>query len=215
MEVDTDPVSNNPTCSTGSSDLTHKPSSNGISASRNNVRALKRHNAMATLADVAVDVEEQESAHVQQELKVLFHQLCTLFGFLIMLLLLTESTLYWLNRISMPRPPNKRAQLLSHIDKWTNEVDVDVDDSNGTPPNTLTSNSLTSGTADPPSSTAPSSTTNATTVSSAASGVAAAGKVVGKRPSKVGLYLLISFILHSFLGHSARCAPHQPRRKRQ
>jgi len=51
---------------------------------------------MATLADVAVDVEEQESARVQQELKVLFHQLCMLFGFLIMLLLLTESTLYWL-----------------------------------------------------------------------------------------------------------------------
>ena len=77
-------------------------------------------------------------------------------------------------------------------------VDVDVDDGNGTPPNMLASNSLTSGMADPSSSTVPSSTTNATTVSSAASGVAAASKVVGKHPSKVGLYLLISFILHCF-----------------
>lgn len=208
MEVDTDLVSNNPTFGlTGSSDLMHKPSSNGISASRSNVRPLKRHNAMATLADVAV--EEQESARVQEELKVLLHQLCVLFGLSIMLLLLTESTLYWLNRISTPRPPNKRARLLSHINNWSNEVEVD--DGDGTPPNTLASNSLTSETTYPPSSAAPSSTTIATTVSSAKS----VRKVADKHPSKVGLYLLISFILHSFLGHSAQCAPHRPRGKRQ
>ncbi|KIM60853.1 hypothetical protein SCLCIDRAFT_26361 [Scleroderma citrinum Foug A] len=125
---------------------------------------------MATLADVAV---EEESARVQQELEVLFHQLCMLFGLLIMLLL-TESTLYWLNRIWTPRAPNQRALLLGHINNWMNEVE---DDGDGTPPNMLTSNSLTSGTADPPSSTVPSAMTKATTVSSATSGVAAAGKV--------------------------------------
>jgi len=228
MEVDTylAPI-NNPT---GFSNPKHdKPSSNGISA-KGNTHALKRHNAMATLADVAV--EEQESACVQQELEVLFHQLCVLFGLLIMLLL-TESTLYWLNRIWTPRPPNKRALLLGRINNWWDEVKVN--DGEGTPPNTLASNSLTSGTADPPSSTAPSLMTKATTVSSAASGVAAAGKVAlihdedkgnaqpsaalpirkvaGKHPSKVGLYSLISLILHSFLGHPAHCASHRPGRE--
>ena len=163
---------------------------------------------MATLADVAV---EEESACVQQELEVLFHQLCMLFGLLIMLLL-TKSTLYWLNHIWTPRPPNQRALLLGHINNWTNEV---KDDGDGTPPNMLTSNFLTSGTADPPSSTAPSAMTKATTVSSATSGVAAAGKVAGKFPSKVGLYLLISLILHLFLGHLVCCTPHQPGREQQ
>ena len=162
---------------------------------------------MATLADVAVE----ESAHVQQELKVLFHQLCMLFGLLIMLLL-TESTLYWLNHIQTPRPPNQRALLLGRINNWVNEVE---DDSDGTPPNMLTSNFLTSGTANPPSSTTPSAMTKATTVSSATSGVAAAGKVAGKFSSKIGLYLLISLILHSFLGHPVRCASHQPGREQQ
>ena len=162
---------------------------------------------MATLADVAVE----ESAHVQQELKVLFHQLCMLFGLLIMLLL-TESTLYWLNRIQTPRPPNQRALLLGRINNWVNEVE---DDSDGTPPNMLTSNFLTSGTANPPSSTTPSAMTKATTVSSATSGVAAAGKVAGKFSSKVGLYLLISLILHSFLGHPVCCTSHQPGREQQ
>ena len=72
---------------------------------------------MVTLADVAV--EEQESTHVQQGLEALFHLLCVLFGLLIMLLL-TESTLYWLNRIWTPRPPNKKARLLGRINCWSN-----------------------------------------------------------------------------------------------
>ena len=202
MENDTDLVSNNPTCSlTGSSDLIHKPLSNGISASRSNVYLLKRHNAMAMLADV-VAVEEQELAHVQEELKMLLHQLCVLFGLLIMLLLLTKSTLYWLNHILTPRPPNKRAWLLSHINNWLNEVEVG--DGDGTPPNMLTSNSLTSEMTYPPFSAVPSLTTIATTVSLAIS----VQKVADKHLSKVSLYLLISFILHLFLGHLAQCVPH-------
>ena len=210
MEVDTYPA---PISPTRTSDMTHKPSSNGMAA-KGNIRALKRHNAMATLADVAV--EEQESARVQKQLEVLLHQLCVLFGLLIMLLL-TESTLYWLNRIWTPRPPNKRALLLGRINNWSNEVEVGNGD--GTPPNTLASNSQTSGTPDPPSSTAPSSMTKATTVSSAASGVQSCaslpvGKVAGKRPSKVCLYYLtISFFLHLFLGHPAHCASRQPGRE--
>ncbi|KIM61891.1 hypothetical protein SCLCIDRAFT_25549 [Scleroderma citrinum Foug A] len=132
MEVDTYPAPISPTYTSG---LTHKPSSNGMAA-RGNIRALKRHNAMATLADVAV--EEQESARVQKQLEVLLHQLCVLFGLLIMLLL-TESTLYWLNRIWTPRPPNKRALLFGRVNNWSNEVEADNGD--GTPPNTLASNS--------------------------------------------------------------------------
>lgn len=177
-----------------SAPINPKPSSNGISA-KSNIRPLKRHNAMATLADVAV--EEQESTRVQQGLEALFHLLCVLFGLLIMLLL-TESTLYWLNRIWTPRPPNKKARLLGRINNWTNKVGDesgdDGDDGDGIPPNTLASNSLTGETADPPSSTAPSSMTKATTVSSAASGVKHKGNVqlsaaLSIRPSKVGLYL--------------------------
>ena len=211
MEVDTYPAPISPTYTSG---LTHKPSSNGMAA-RGNIRALKRHNAMATLADVAV--EEQESARVQKQLEVLLHQLCVLFGLLIMLLL-TESTLYWLNRIWTPRPPNKRALLFGRVNNWSNEVEADNGD--GTPPNTLASNSQTSsGTPDPPSSTAPSSMTKATTVSSAASDAQYCAslpvqKVAGKRPSKVGLYLTINFILHLFLGHPTHCASRQPRRER-
>ncbi|KAL4063997.1 hypothetical protein V8B97DRAFT_2026206 [Scleroderma yunnanense] len=127
---------------------------------------------MAMLDNLAV--EDQQSTYVQQQPEVLFHQLCMLFGFLIMSLL-TESTLYWLNHIWTPIPSNKRALLLGCINSWTNEVKVN--DSDGTPPNTLTSNSLTSRTANPPFSAMPFSMTKATTVSSAASGVAAAGKV--------------------------------------
>ncbi|KAL4068686.1 hypothetical protein V8B97DRAFT_2024630 [Scleroderma yunnanense] len=144
MEVDTYPAPNNLTSFSNPKD---KPSSDGISA-RSNIHALKRYSAMAMLDNVAV--EDQQSTYVQQQPEVLFHQLCMLFGLLIMLLL-TESTLYWLNHIWTPIPSNKRALLLGCINSWTNEVKVN--DSDGTPPNTLTSNSLTT------------------------SGVAAAGKV--------------------------------------
>ncbi|KAI6153198.1 hypothetical protein BKA82DRAFT_34262 [Pisolithus tinctorius] len=83
------------------------------------------------------------------------------------MLLLTESTLHWLNLLWNISAPNRKALLLGRINKWAN--DVGPSSSNNSPQNSVPSDSHSNLTPHLPSSTVPSLTTNATSVSSAAS----------------------------------------------
>ncbi|KAI6029781.1 hypothetical protein PISMIDRAFT_23988, partial [Pisolithus microcarpus 441] len=86
------------------------------------------------------------------------------------MLVLTESTLYWLNLTWNLSTPNKRALLLGRVNNWANEVRPGV--GSCTPQNSAASDSQTGGKSYPPSSTVPSLTTKATSVNSAASDAA-------------------------------------------
>ncbi|KAI6139761.1 hypothetical protein BKA82DRAFT_27019 [Pisolithus tinctorius] len=83
------------------------------------------------------------------------------------MLLLTESTLHWLNLLWNISTLNRRALLLGHVNKWANNVGPSS--SNNSPQNSVPSDSHSNSTPHPLSSTIPSLTTNATSVSSAAS----------------------------------------------
>jgi len=82
------------------------------------------------------------------------------------MLLLTESTLYWLNLTWNISMPNKRTALAGHVKNWANSVDCS--EGNGTPQNTAASNCSTHGMSCALSSTTPSLLTKATSISSAA-----------------------------------------------
>ena len=86
--------------------------------------------------------------------------------FSIPMLLLTESTLYWLNLTWNISTPNKRTALAGRVKNWANSVDRS--EGNGTPQNTVTSDCSTRGMSHAPSSTTPSLSTKATSISSAA-----------------------------------------------
>ncbi|KIN94160.1 hypothetical protein M404DRAFT_35342 [Pisolithus tinctorius Marx 270] len=82
-----------------------------------------------------------------------------------MLLLLTESTLFWLNLTWNVSALNNRTLLAGHVKSWASSV---TPVGNGTPRNSVTSGSQvqTDGTPNLPPSTVPSLTTKATSVSS-------------------------------------------------
>ncbi|KAI6128900.1 hypothetical protein EDD16DRAFT_1701501 [Pisolithus croceorrhizus] len=119
-----------------------------------NNRVLRRQNAIANV----------ETAHALEQEKT--HQRSVHFSSLTMLVL-TESTLYWLNLTWNLSMLNKKTLLLGHINNWANEVRPSI--GAGTSQNSAASNSQTGGKSYPPSSTVPSLTTNATSVSSEAS----------------------------------------------
>ncbi|KAI6118442.1 hypothetical protein F5141DRAFT_1212365 [Pisolithus sp. B1] len=83
------------------------------------------------------------------------------------MLVLTESTLYWLNLTWNLSMLNKKALLLGHVNNWVNEVRPSI--SAGTSQNSAASDSQTGRKSYLPSSTVPSLTTNMTSVTSEAS----------------------------------------------
>ncbi|KAI6126539.1 hypothetical protein F5141DRAFT_1060285 [Pisolithus sp. B1] len=130
-----------------------------LSLSSGSNRALRRQYVMG-------DVEPTCALEKEK-----LHQQSAAFSSL-MMLVLTKSTLYWLNLTWNCSMPNKRALLLSHVNNWANEVRPSI--SSSTPQNSAASDSQTGGKSHPPSSTVPSLTTKATSVSSAASAIAPA-----------------------------------------
>jgi len=86
-----------------------------------------------------------------------------------MLLLLTESTLYWLNLTWDASTPHNNTALAGHVKNWANFVATAGN--TGTSQSSVSSN-LSAHVSRPPSSTVPSLTTNATSVSSAVSDMA-------------------------------------------
>ncbi|KAI6094616.1 hypothetical protein F5141DRAFT_1223551 [Pisolithus sp. B1] len=119
-----------------------------------NNHVLRKQDVMANVK--LAHALEQEKSHQQS---VQFSSLT--------MLVLTESTLYWLNLTWNLSTPNKRALLLGCINNWANEVRPGT--GNGTSQNSTASKSQTGRKSYPPSSTVPSLTTEATSVSSAAS----------------------------------------------
>ena len=86
-----------------------------------------------------------------------------------MMLLLTESTLHWLNLIwNISATWNRRTVLRGRVTNWID--DVVPDSGNGTPQNSAASDHSTRY---PPSSTIPSLTSKVTSASSAASDISA------------------------------------------
>ncbi|KAI5983544.1 hypothetical protein EDD15DRAFT_2376339 [Pisolithus albus] len=135
--------------------------------------------------DAAVDMEANTHCHVDTGLADAMRNVeatCALeqeeshqrfvINCFIMMLLLTESTLHWLNLIWNCSMPNRRAFLLGCINDWANEVPLSA--SNHNHQNSTASDSQTGGKSYPPSSTVPSLTSKATSVSSATSDVAPA-----------------------------------------
>jgi len=86
-----------------------------------------------------------------------------------MLLLLTESTLYWLNLTWDASTPCNNTALAGRVKNWANFVATAGN--TGTPQSSVSSN-LSTHVSRPPSSTVPSLTTSATSVSSAVSDTA-------------------------------------------
>ncbi|KAI6114260.1 hypothetical protein F5141DRAFT_1062723 [Pisolithus sp. B1] len=123
-----------------------------------NHHMLTRQNAMR---DVELTCAlEQEKSHQQFIIDCL------------RMLLLTESTLHWLNLIWNHSTPNRKAFLLGHINNWANEVSLGA--SNNNCQNSAASNSQTSGKSYLPSSTVPSLMSKVTSVSSVTSDAAPA-----------------------------------------